>query len=51
MAEAANQSIKKSGGRFGESCIVSWLGVCAAVSVITTAAIIGLLLKESYVFF
>tara|TARA_R110000824_G_scaffold336_11_gene2386 strand:+ start:34650 stop:35564 length:915 start_codon:yes stop_codon:yes gene_type:complete len=51
MAEAANQTKKKSGRRFGESCIVSWLGVCAAVSVITTAAIIGLLLKESYVFF
>ena len=51
MAEAATQTKKKSGRRFGESCIVSWLGVCAAVSVITTAAIIGLLLKESYVFF
>lgn len=51
MAEAANQSIQKSGRRLGESCIVSWLIVCAAVSVITTAAIIGLLLKESFVFF
>lgn len=51
MAETVNQSIKKSGRRLGESCIVSWLVVCAAVSVITTAAIIGLLLKESFVFF
>lgn len=51
MAEAANHSKKQSGRRFGESCIVSWLGLCAAVSVITTAAIIGLLLKETFVFF
>ncbi|MDC1437147.1 phosphate ABC transporter permease subunit PstC [Gammaproteobacteria bacterium] len=51
MAEAANKSIQKSGRRLGESCIVSWLVVCAAVSVITTAAIIGLLFKESLVFF
>ncbi len=51
MAEAANQSIQKSGRRLGESCIVSGLVVCAAVSVITTAAIIALLLKESFVFF
>lgn len=51
MAEAAKQSIQKSGRRLGESCIVSWLVVCAAVSVITTAAIIGLLFKESLVFF
>jgi phosphate transport system permease protein len=51
MTEAVNQSIKKSGRRLGESCIVSWLVVCATVSVITTAAIIGLLFKESLVFF
>jgi phosphate transport system permease protein len=51
MAEAAKQSIQKSGRRFGESCIVTWLVVCATVSVITTAAIIGLLFKESLVFF
>lgn len=51
MAESANQSIQKKGRRLWESCIVSWLVVCAAFSVITTAAIIGLLLKESFVFF
>ncbi len=51
MSEAAKQSIQKSGRRIGESCIVSWLVVCATVSVITTAAIIGLLFKESLVFF
>ncbi|MGA1741716.1 MAG: phosphate ABC transporter permease subunit PstC [Pseudohongiellaceae bacterium] len=50
-AEITSQSIKKSGRRLGESCIISWLSVCAAVSVITTAAIIGLLLKESFAFF
>lgn len=51
MAEAANQSIQKTGRRLGESCILSWLVVCAAVSVITTVAIIILLFKESFVFF
>lgn len=51
MANVVNQTIKKSGRRFGESCIISWLTVCAAVSIITTVAIISLLLKESLVFF
>lgn len=51
MAEAATQSIHKAGRRLGESCIVSWLVICAAVSVITTVAIIILLFKESFVFF
>lgn len=51
MAEAAKQSIKKSGRRLGESCIISWLSICAAVSIVTTLTIIGLLLKESLVFF
>jgi phosphate transport system permease protein len=51
MAEAATQSIQKAGRRLGESCIVSWLVICAAVSVITTVAIIILLFKESFVFF
>ncbi len=51
MAEAASQSIHKAGRHLGESCIVSWLVICAAVSVITTVAIIILLFKESFVFF
>lgn len=51
MANAVKGSIKKKKRRVGETCIVSWLVVCAAVSLVTTAAIIGLLLKESLDFF
>lgn len=37
--------------RWGEICIKFWLMLCAAVSIITTAAIIFLLFRESFVFF
>jgi len=51
MPKKASSTISKSGRLFGESCIVLWLGACAAISLLTTAAIIGLLLKESFTFF
>ncbi|MAM71540.1 MAG: phosphate ABC transporter permease subunit PstC [Gammaproteobacteria bacterium] len=51
MAKAASSSIKKRGRLFGESCIITWLMACAGISLVTTAAIIGILLKESFVFF
>lgn len=45
------ESIKKSRVRWGESVIKCWLAVCAFISIITTAAIVILLLTESYHFF
>jgi len=44
-------SIKKSGVRWGEFVIKGWLGVCALISILTTAAIVFLLLKETFNFF
>jgi phosphate transport system permease protein len=51
MPKEASASIRKSRRLFGESCIISWLVACTAISLVTTAAIIFLLLKESFVFF
>lgn len=51
MPKKASASIRKSRRLFGESCIISWLVACTAISLVTTAAIIFLLLKESFVFF
>ncbi len=51
MPKEASASIKKSRRLLGESCIISWLAACTAISLVTTAAIIFLLLKESFVFF
>ena len=47
----ATSSIHRAERRWGESLIKSWLRVCAAVSLITTAVIIGLLVVESLGFF
>ena len=44
-------SINKSNIRWGEFLIKSWLALCAFVSVVTTAAIVILLLSESVNFF
>ena len=44
-------TINKSGVRWGEFLIKSWLAVCAFVSIVTTAAIIILLLSETLNFF
>jgi phosphate transport system permease protein len=44
-------SITKSGFRWGESSIKLWLMVCTALSIITTIAIVSLLLKEAFGFF
>ena len=44
-------SIKKSGVRWGEFLIKGWLGLCAFVSIVTTAAILILLLSETLNFF
>jgi len=44
-------NIRKGGRRWGEGLIKGWLRVCAAISLITTAAIIVLLLVESFGFF
>ncbi len=51
MTEVPIKSIKKTGWRFGESLIVGWLAICAALTLLTTAVIIIILLKESFVFF
>ncbi len=47
----AAASIKKSGIRWGEFLIKGWLGLCAFVSIITTAVIVILLLSETLNFF
>lgn len=49
--DVAHSSIKKKRPRVGESAIKAWLAVCSLVSIVTTAAIITLLLVESYGFF
>jgi phosphate transport system permease protein len=49
--QRAPPSIKKSGIRWSEFLIKGWLGLCALVSIITTAAIVILLLSETLNFF
>jgi len=44
-------SINKSDVRWGEFLIQAWLGACAFVSIVTTAAIVILLLSETLNFF
>lgn len=44
-------TLKASKIRWGEFCIKAWLALCALVSVITTAAIIVLLVSETLKFF
>ncbi len=51
VAMPLSGSIGKSGRRWGESMIQGWLGVCATLSIVTTVAIIALLLTESLEFF
>lgn len=51
IVDTANFSIRKAGHRWGESGIKFWLFACAAVSLITTVAIITLLAMESLGFF
>ena len=46
-----NSSIRKLNKRWGEFMIKSWLVVCSALSLITTAAIVILLVVESFSFF
>lgn len=46
-----NGSIRKTDVRWGEFLIKSWLAACAFVSVVTTAAIVILLISESVNFF
>jgi phosphate transport system permease protein len=48
---ASGTSIRRAERRWGESVIKSWLRICTAISLITTAAIIILLLVESLGFF
>lgn len=43
--------VRQDGKRVGEAVIKWWLFACALLSVITTAAIIFILAKESFVFF
>ncbi|MFT5320578.1 MAG: phosphate transport system permease protein [Pseudohongiellaceae bacterium] len=45
------RSIKKSGVRWGEFAIKSWLASCSFISIVTTIAIVFLLLKETLKFF
>lgn len=51
QGSTANTNIRKAGHRWGESGIKFWLFVCSAISLITTVAIIVLLLVESFGFF
>lgn len=44
-------SIHKSGARWGESAIKFWLIVCTGLSIVTTVAIVSLLVKEAFGFF
>lgn len=46
-----NTSIHKSEKRWGEILIQAWLWVCAGLSLVTTVAIIALLIAESLQFF
>lgn len=48
---SASFSIRKGGIRWGEATIKLWLRICTAISLITTAAIVILLLVESLGFF
>ena len=50
-AALAVDSIRRSQRRWGEGLIKSWLRICTAVSLVTTVAIITLLLVESLGFF
>ena len=47
----AARSIKKSGVLWGELAIKSWLASCSFISIVTTAAIVILLLSETLNFF
>jgi phosphate transport system permease protein len=47
----AGRSIKNSGVRWGEFAIKSWLASCSFISIVTTIAIVFLLLKETLQFF
>ena len=47
----AARSIKKSGVLWGEFAIKSWLASCSFISIVTTAAIVILLLSETLNFF
>lgn len=51
MAKKESISVYRSRRRWGETSIRFWLVLSAAVSVITTLAIIFLLFRESFVFF
>src|SRR3989338_586639 len=46
-----NTSIRRAERRWGEGVIKFWLYSCAAISIITTFAIISLLIVESFGFF
>jgi phosphate transport system permease protein len=49
--DLVNTSIRKVNKRWGESLIKAWLMLCSALSLVTTAAIVILLLVESWEFF
>jgi len=48
---SGDTSIRQSRIRWGEAMIKGWLGLCAIVSIVTTAAIVILLVSESLNFF
>ena len=51
MSSLEKSSIKRSGIRWGEFFIKSWLMICTALSIVTTVVIVSLLLKEAFGFF
>jgi phosphate transport system permease protein len=51
VGKGSNTSIHKAGSRWGEGLIKFWLQVCALLSILTTLAVVVLLLVESFEFF
>ncbi len=51
VGKGSNTSIHKAGMRWGEFVIKLWLQMCALISLVTTAAVVVLLLVESLEFF
>ena len=51
VGKGSNTSILKAGARWGEGLIKFWLQFCALISILTTLAVVVLLLVESFEFF
>ena len=51
VGKGSNTSIHKAGSRWGEGLIKFWLQICALLSILTTLAVVVLLMVESFEFF